>query len=331
MSVLTTPALLLDPDLSLSVGTREISQPDRDEALVRVRWAGLCGSDLHVMRTGDWVQQWPATLGHEIYGTVEVAPADGSLAEGDPVVADSRIPCGECPPCLERDGNRCENVRFVGEACPGGFAGHCVLPSRLLHRLPAGFDSVSAVLSEPLAVVLHGVSLLRSEPHRILILGHGPIGALIHIELRRRFPNAEVHVAEPAALRAQLARALGAGTVPSAADLSGAQFDTVIDAAGYGGSLRGALARVRARGQLLILALSRHPVELEPADLVERGLCLVGASAFVDELPQAITLLATEAWRYEPVITEAVSLGELPEVARRQLERPDAVKVVVSP
>ena len=65
-------------------------------------------------------------------------------------------------------------------------------------------------------------------------------------------------------------------------------------------------------------------------DIVERRLRITGSNAFRDELDSAIELLAAEPSRYEPIVTDAVALSELPEVARRQLERPDAVKVVVS-
>jgi threonine dehydrogenase-like Zn-dependent dehydrogenase len=283
------------------------------------------------MRTGDWVVEWPATLGHEIYGTVERAAADGSLAVGDAVVADSRLPCGRCQLCLDGDSDRCADVRFVGEARPGGFAEYCVLPSSMLHRVPVELRSATAVLSEPLAVVLHALSQLRSEPRDVAILGHGPIGALTNIELRRRFPNAVITVAEPAALRAKLARALGAQTVAFADQLTNASYDTVIDAAGYERSLPDAIGLTSARGQVLVIAISGEQTALRPADLVERSIYIVGANAFVDELPEAISLLAAERWRYEPVITDAVSLAELPAVARRQLESPDAVKVLVCP
>jgi threonine dehydrogenase-like Zn-dependent dehydrogenase len=331
MSQLEARAFLLDRDLSMRVGTRTMPTPSPDAALVRVRWAGLCGSDLHVMRTGDWVTDWPATLGHEIYGTVERAPEDGSLEAGDSVVADSRIPCKRCQHCLAGDSDRCVNVRFVGEACPGGFAEYCVLPSSMLHRVPVELQSATAVLSEPLAVVLHALSLLRSEPRRVAILGHGPIGALINIELQRRLPDLAIAVAEPTSLRAKLARALGAHTVDFADELTGASYDTVIDAAGYERSLGDALALVSTRGQVLVLALSGAEVAVRPADIVERGICVLGANAFVSELPDAISLLGAESWRYEPVITDAVSLRELPEAARRQLESPEAVKVLVCP
>jgi threonine dehydrogenase-like Zn-dependent dehydrogenase len=283
------------------------------------------------MRTGDWVSDWPATLGHEIYGVVERAPEGGGIRPGDTVVADSRIACGECAWCVAGDANRCVNVAFVGEARPGGFAALCVLPERMLHRVPDDLPGSTAVLSEPLAVVLHGLAQLRSEPRRVAILGHGPIGALIQVELRRRHPDADVTVAEPSALRAHLARALGAAVVDRAGALERAMFDTVIDAAGYRDSLADAIGLVAARGQILVLALSGASVPVTPRELVERSIALTGANAFVDELPQAIALLAADPWRYEPLVTDVVSLTELPAVARRQLQAPEAIKVLVCP
>lgn len=332
MSVLSTPALLLDQDLTLAIGERDLPEPASDEVLVRVRSAGLCGSDLHVVRTGDWVQAWPATLGHEICGTVETASSDCDLQPGDVVVADSRVPCGACSSCVDGDPDLCDTIGFVGEVRPGGFASHCVLPAKLLHRVPGSLrNPATAVLSEPLAVALHALSLLRSEPRAVLVIGHGPVGALTHIELQRQFPEAIVDVAEPTELRASLARALGAKTFSSVSELAGQRYDTVIDAAGYAGSLSEAIPFVRPRGQILVLAISRQAVEMTPADLVEAEICVLGSNAFTRELPVAIALLGDDAWRYEPIITDVVSLTELPAMIRRQLARPDAIKVVVCP
>jgi threonine dehydrogenase-like Zn-dependent dehydrogenase len=74
MTVADVPAFLLGADLGMTVGRRTLADPGPDEAVVRVEWAGVCGSDLHVMRTGAWVTEWPATLGHEIYGRVVGGP-----------------------------------------------------------------------------------------------------------------------------------------------------------------------------------------------------------------------------------------------------------------
>jgi threonine dehydrogenase-like Zn-dependent dehydrogenase len=178
---------------------------------------------------------------------------------------------------------------------------------------------------------MHALSRLPGEPRSVAILGHGPIGALSHLEVRRRFPSAEVTVAEPAGLRAALARALGASTVPNADHLPDDAYDTVIDAAGYGGAFTDALRLLAPRGQLLLIALGHSPTSLTPAALAESSATIVGANAFVGELPEAIAQLAKDPARYEPVVTDAVLLSEFPSIVRAQLERPDAVKVVLCP
>ena len=316
------PAFMIDAELRMSVGRRELPEPGPGEALVRVEWAGLCGSDLHVMRSGEWVTEWPATLGHEIFGRLE--------GDGRAVVVDSRLPCGRCGACAT-DPDRCPHLQFVGEACPGGFASHCVVPTRLLHDVPDGLEGSTAVLAEPLAVALHALSHLRDAPARAAVLGHGPIGALVHAELRRRHPDAEIDVAEPAALRRSLARAFGAHTAAAAGELPHGAYDLVVDAAGYATSLSDAIRAAAPGGQVLLLALSEAAVPVRPMELVERRVTVTGSNAFVDELPQAIELLAAEGWRYDPVVTDAVALDELPAVAAAQIERPDAVKVLVRP
>jgi threonine dehydrogenase-like Zn-dependent dehydrogenase len=325
-------AFLIERDLSMRVGARALSEPGEDQAVLRVEWAGLCGSDLHVMRSGEWVTRWPATLGHEIYGRVERVSGDGGGGPGvgQPVVVDSRIACGACDGC-RTDPDLCIRPQFVGEACPGGFATHCVLPTRLLHPVPEAMDGSTAVLAEPLAVAVHAVGHLRRDLDRIAIVGHGPVGALIHIELRRRHPQATIDVAEPVPLRAELARALGAEAVAGGDDLPPESYGAVVDAAGYPASLTDSLALARAGAQVLVVALGDQPVPVRPMALVERRLSITGSNAFVDELPQAIALLTEEPWRYEPVVTDTVALRDLPEAAARQLRAPDAVKMLVRP
>ena len=128
-------AALLDRSLDLRIGTRDLPAVGEGEARILVEYVGVCGSDLDVIRTGDWVAEWPATLGHEIYGRVEESRGDGAPAPGTAIVADSRIACGTCATCRTTP-NACPNIRFVGEACPGGFATHCILPIALLHEVP---------------------------------------------------------------------------------------------------------------------------------------------------------------------------------------------------
>jgi threonine dehydrogenase-like Zn-dependent dehydrogenase len=208
----TTDALLLDEQLVLTLGTRQLPPPRVGEALVRVAWAGVCGSDLHVLRTGEWVAYWPATLGHEVVGVVQECPG-AEMALGTTVVVDSRLPCLKCAGC-HKAVSLCHNMSWLGEAAPGGFARHLVAPVSGLVPCPAALEPAIAVLAEPLAVAMHAVSGLACRPDEVLLLGYGPIGALVHLELVRRYPGLPVFVSELFEPRRQLALALGARLAP---------------------------------------------------------------------------------------------------------------------
>ncbi len=334
-----THALLLDRELTLRTGPRELPEPQPGEVLVRVEWAGVCGSDLHVLRTGDWVSYWPATLGHEVAGTVEHCPSSehcpgGELPVGTLVVIDSRVPCGSCAGCVAGP-NRCERLAWVGEAHPGGFAGHLVLPASRVVPCPARLEPAVAVLAEPLAVALHAVGRVPGHPERAVIIGYGPIGALVHLALTAgREPPPEVTVIEPVRPRRELAAALGAAVADRddiAARPAAGRPQLVVDAAGYPGSLADALALTANGGTVLAVALGHEQARLLPAEIAERELTITGSIGFADELPQAVAALADDPDRYRPVVTEAVPLEDAPGRLRELLTVPSAGKVLIRP
>jgi L-gulonate 5-dehydrogenase len=329
-------ALLLERDLSLRVGERQLADPVPGELLVEVHWAGVCGSDLHVLRSGAWVTDWPATLGHEVTGRVVASPG-GELAPGTRVVVDSRVPCGSCPGCTggDRPGGTggphlCENLAWFGEACPGGFASHVLVPASRVAACPADLEAAIAVLAEPLAVAMHAVSRVSGAPERVTIAGYGPIGALVHLELARRWPRAAVTVVEPVAARRQLAAAFGAELAETIGE-TGRPPQLVVDAAGYPGSLRDAIAGCARGGTVLVVALGHQPEPLLPAELAERELTLAGSNGFAGELSQAVAALAADPDRYRPLVTEAIVLDEAPRRLRELLTAPAAGKVVICP
>lgn len=308
-----TDALLLDEGLALSLGTRELLPPGPGEALVRVAWAGVCGSDLHVLRSGAWVTYWPATLGHEVVGVVEQCPG-GEVPVGAAVAVDSRLPCRQCAGC-EKAPSLCYLMSWLGEARPGGFARHLVVPVTSLVLCPAGLELAIAVLAEPLAITMHAVSALARPPQDALILGYGPIGALVHLELARRWPGLRVSVREPAPARLLLGTAMGASD-PQGRFGHGAprddlrSYDLVVDAAGYPESLTDACSYTANGGTVLVVALGHGAVAVAPAELVERSLTITGSVGFDQELAEALALLATAPDRYRPLVTEAILLEE---------------------
>jgi len=326
-----TDALLLDEDLTLRLSSRELAAPRIGEATIRVAWAGICGSDLHVLRTGAWVSYWPATLGHEVVGVVVACPGD-EVRPGTMVVVDSRVTCGRCSSCV-RSAGTCENISWRGESCPGGFARHLVAPVTSLIACPEDMESAIAVLAEPLAVAVHAVNNLSVAPDDALLVGYGPVGALVHLELSRRWPQLPVTVTEPDHERRALAAAFGAQRSLDgldALDVSD-RFTLVVDGAGFPGSLGRCCAHAAMGGTVLTVALSFDAEPIVPAVLVERSLTLIGSLGFEHELPEAVEILASDPDRYRPLVTEAILLEEAPERLAGLLASPSPGKAVIRP
>ncbi|WP_150308059.1 zinc-dependent alcohol dehydrogenase [Planctomonas psychrotolerans] len=328
-----TSALLLDENLTLRVAEWSAPEPVSGEAVLRVEYAGLCGSDLHAMGTGAWIEYWPAVLGHEVVGVVQEA-ADASLV-GRRVVVDSRIPCRACPDCA-RAPRLCANLTWLGESRPGGFASALVVPVTSLVPVPDSLDAAVAVLAEPLAVSMCAIDALPAGAESVLIQGYGPVGALLHSEITRRNPACSVTVVEPQAARRDAATTFGAAVTDAPAD-SG--YDVVIDAAGYPDSVAHALARVRRGGTVLLVGLGSTPLGMTSADIVEKAVTLIGSIGFDDDhLGRAVDALAADPDRYAGLVSTRVPLSGFADFLTTSVlgasghgagRSPDALKVIV--
>ena len=137
------------------VRTEEIDKPvpPEGEVLVRVLYAGICGSDLHIYNKGMFIQNVPETMGHEFCGVVEEADSESGFSAGDLVIANPMVPCGVCDSCRRGSYNTCEALGFIGEVRQGCFAKYISLPPDRLIPVPgraetgeigAGTDSSAA-------------------------------------------------------------------------------------------------------------------------------------------------------------------------------------------
>ena len=127
----------------------DVARPDvgPDDVLVRVAYAGICGSDLHVYTKGMFGIVPPMTMGHEFSGVVEaVGDSVDGLRPGDHVVGDPRLGCERCEWCHRGEYHLCAELAFVGEAIPGSYAEYIVLPERRLVPVPASLDLQLAAL-----------------------------------------------------------------------------------------------------------------------------------------------------------------------------------------
>jgi len=285
-------------------------------ARLRVTAAGICGSDIHNFRTGQWISRSPSVAGHEFAAVVlECGEGVSAFAPGDTVVADSRFWCGECPACQAGRANVCTSLGFVGEVCDGGFAEFTTLPERLLVKHEPSRDPAIAAMAEPLAVALHAVNRLAApEGEAVLVVGCGPIGGLAALVLSQM--GVEVLVADRNAARASLVADVAGARIVSVEE---ADVRFALDATGSIHVIRQLIDRLDGGGSLAIAGISHGETALDPNILVERELSLIGCHAYRDELPKAVAMLPGLAPRLARFIDREIAIDGVPDAYQRLL------------
>ena len=301
---------------------------------LRIMAAGICGSDLHNFRTGQWITRSPSIPGHELIGRV-IAVGEGvdDFVIGDRVVADSRFWCGECPACMNGNCHLCSRLGFVGEVCDGGFAEEVNLPHRLIHALPHTLSDVAAVMVEPVTVALHAVNRLavpRDCP--VLIAGCGPIGGLAALVLSEH-GHSDIRVADHNEERLKrVCDVTGAAAVTLDPSSAGAGISHAIEATGSPRALEQLLKAVEPGARISLVGIMHGRLDLDPNLLVEREISLIGCHAFRDELPSAIAFLETCDDRARRLADQEVPLDEVPEAYRRLIAgQATGLKTIVKP
>ncbi|GGX37313.1 L-idonate 5-dehydrogenase [Streptomyces chartreusis] len=326
----------------LRVEELPVPLPGPGQALVAVRYGGVCGSDLHYWRhggVGDFRLREPMLLGHEVVGTV-VAYGDGASGPlaGTAVAVHPATPCGRCPECVDGRRNVCRDTRYLGSAArfphvQGGFAARVVVPADQLRPLPAGLDLRRAALAEPLSVALHAVRRAGDVAGRhVLVTGAGPIGCLV-VAAAKAAGAASVTVTDllPAAL--EYARAAGADTVVRAdePDDAGwpAEVDVAIEASGVAAGLDTCLRLVRRGG--VVVQLGMLPPGQSPFAgnlVVSREIELRGAFRFDTEFDAALELLAVEG-SFDGLVSAVVPVRRAEEAFALAADRSRSCKVLL--
>src|SRR5262245_18419094 len=152
------------------------------ELLLRVRRAGVCGTDLHIFEWDRWSQgrlKPPVTLGHEFVGDViERGAQVTEVALGDRVSCESHIVCQHCVACRTGNAHVCENTRILGVVVNGGYAEFVTVPAVNAWRAPANIPIEVAAVMEPLGNAVHTAFAGPLSSCNIAVTGCGPIGLL---------------------------------------------------------------------------------------------------------------------------------------------------------
>ncbi len=289
--------------------------PGPGEALVRVHVAGICTTDLELLRG---YHQFQGVLGHEFVGVVESAPTASWV--GERVVAE--INCG--PASDNRHAADRTVLGVLGR--DGAFAELVAVPEPNLHRVPAGLADEAALFCEPLAAALRLREQLCLRPSdRMAVIGPGRLGLLIAQVLA--VDGATVTVLGRRAEALELPMRLGFNS-DLAAYVPDSSFDLVIDASGTASGLHEAIRLTRPLGTIALKSTYATPKELNPSDIVVKELTVVGSRC--GPFAPALHLLERGTIEVHQLIEAEYALRD----GLRAFERaavPGALKVLLRP
>jgi len=330
----------------LRIESRPIPSILAGQVLVRVRRAGICGSDLHYFehgQCGSFIPTRPFILGHEFVGEV-AALADGlkQPTVGSRVVINPARPCGFCSYCKAGRSNLCPKTIMLGSASTnpptdGVFADFVAVRADQCHAVPVEMSDGVAALMEPLAVALHATKRAGVVSGRsVLVMGGGTIGLLVAIT-SRAFGATPVALSDPVAARRKSALALAADVVldPTSSSIQSESkelapdgFDVVFEASGAPPALRQAFALVRPGGTIVqIGTLGAQEVPLPANQLMVREIQLLGSFRYGDVFDEAIRLTVAGWLKLESLISCVLPLSQAARAIQQAFAKAEVIKV----
>jgi (R,R)-butanediol dehydrogenase / meso-butanediol dehydrogenase / diacetyl reductase len=304
--------------------------PGPGEVKVLIKAAGICGSDLHVSQTGAYVTQIPVIMGHEFSGRVEeTGQGVTSLKPGDHVIGNSIVSCGECDFCRKGSLNLCRNIGFLGEVRDGAFCEETVLPESALIPIAADVPFQLSALAEPLAVALHAYHQSGADGSpRTLILGAGPIGALIHqVLFINGFHDVTIHDVS------EYRRRTLSAVHPDAVNAPSGQYELVFETTGSQSVMESMIPdAVAKKGTLVMVGLFKNHVSFDFNLVVENEWHMHGCAVFDTELLEAVQMLENHHQRFRHIISHRFALKDVNE-AFSLLLSPDknGMKIIFEP
>jgi threonine dehydrogenase-like Zn-dependent dehydrogenase len=332
-------ALAIDAPGTARVVERPRPMAGAGEALVRVRRAGLCGTDLSTFLGKNPLVSYPRVIGHEIAGTIE-ALGDGvsGWQAGAAVALSPYKNCGACAACRHERPNACRNNQTLGVQREGALAEFAVVSTdRLFTSAALSLDHLALV--EPFCIGMHAVRRARVvADDTVLVMGCGGVGAGAVAAAAVRGAHVVAMDVDPTKL-AQ-ASALGARETVISTDADAAERiralsrgegpDVVIEAVGKPATYRLALDLVAACGRIVYIGWVKGDISLEARQIVAKEVDILGSRNATDEFADVIALF--ESGRVDPLalVTNRVALDDVPAMLARWAERPDSVgKILV--
>jgi threonine 3-dehydrogenase len=260
-----------------------------NDILIRVRYTGICGTDVHIYQWDTWAQKTipvPMAIGHEFVGEIVAVGANvNDFYPGDIVSGEGHVVCGRCRNCLAGRRHLCAHTLGVGVNRPGAFAEFISLPMTNIWRHDPKIDQEVAAIFDPFGNAVHTALSFPVLGEDVLITGAGPIG-LMAIPVVRRAGARHIVITDMNPFRLQLARKMGATLAvnPTEMPIAEAQrqlgmlegFDVGLEMSGNAEALRDMVANMSHGGKIAILGIPTKEMPMDWRQVIFNMLTIKG-------------------------------------------------------
>ncbi len=320
------------PERGASLEKVPVPTIGRNDVLVRVRAASICGTDLHIYGWDPWSASRirpPMTFGHEFCGDVErVGDEVTSVKPGEFVSAEMHVNCGHCRQCRMGQPHVCQNLQIIGIDRDGCFAEFVRIPAANIWKIDPAIPEHYAAILDPLGNAVHTVLSGPIEGQTVAVTGCGPIG-LMAIAVAKAGGASTIFATEVNADRRAMALRMGADEAldPSAADpvarvraaTDGAGADVLLEMSGHPTAIRQGFQMLRAGGRASLLGIPSEPVTLDLVnDIIFKGATVYGifGRKIFETWIQMTELLKSRKLNLDPLFGEQFPLERFEEAFR---------------
>jgi L-gulonate 5-dehydrogenase len=300
----------------LVIEERPLPRPADGEVRVKIKRAGICGSDSHIYRGHNPFAQYPRVIGHEFFGVIDAVGEDVSAARiGERVSVDPVISCGHCYPCSVGKPNVCTTLVVLGVHRDGGFSEYAVVPAGNAWTIPDSIEDNHAVMVEPFTIAANMTGQAKPTEHDVvLIYGAGPMGLVTVQALKGVYKVKQVIVADRIPERLAMAEHSGADltidnsqqSLQAALEEKGIKPTLIVDAACHPSILQQAVSLASPAGRIVLMGFSSEPSEIVQQGITGKELTLYSSRLNANKFPVVIDWMQKGLIDPEKLITHVM-------------------------
>jgi len=325
-----------------SIEDTECPKPSKGEVLIKMKAAGVCGSDFHLFLGENPMAVFPRIPGHENAGIIEeVGEGVTKVKKGDHVVVDLVVACGTCKQCKSGRRNICRTVKARGAAVDGGWREYFIAAEHEVYLLPKELPFQEAALIEPFAIGGHCTKRAGVQGSDVvLVLGMGTIGTIILQVCKEK--GCIVICADIKDNFLNRAKDFGADYIINTRteDLNsriqeytnGEGADVIFDAAGYPGSLTMLLQKgIPANGARVVpLGFCTSEENITQSMINGRELSIIGTRMSSGQFGPTIEKFRQKAYRLDGIVSDTIPFSQIDKVFKNMQNPPsDMAKMVI--